>query len=775
MGAIGAVFVLDASEAAAAGAYLPFNDTFYGCPALWVDRDTGAALTQAALTTPTVRLTLTADKRKTTSPSLVGVLPGESDEVMIVNTHTDGQNAFEENAAVTLVHLARHFSALPAGKRLKRSLVFSAVTGHMTQELPQTQGFIDDHPDLIAAAAAGMTIEHYGSSEWVDDATGFHATGDPEGCGLWTSESGVLQPVIDSLTTDDIPHTYVLRPKPLYLGIGGALYDAGVPGTSFIAGPNHLVNIVPNGHMDKLDAALAERQTRWTANLLTTFDGMTAADLMRGDVQATRPSLGPHKPFPTGPAARPRPRPTPACPARPSSAPTAPVRPASAARRAAARREGQAAQQREGRVPLLRRRLARTGQRDRGQGPGAPRDLDRPRRPSRAEEVPPAQARGPRPVPRQARRAHRPRRAQGQGALPRGGRQRHQPQRPLAAGSAAARGALAMRVLLRILCLTAVCLLGCAAHRVRVDYVAHVLERGGQPPLPPGGPGEREEAAAAVRLPARLQPVGRRCRQGDRLVAARAREGLCGGLPGAAERGLLGLVSHGQPASRRRASRRSSPGITNEVARQVGADRRRVYILGASAGAYMANIAAVSYPDVYAAVGILAGGPYSLGEDSVPDASGQETVAEMGPRARIVPVLVMQGTNDNVNPYAAGLAAVQQWLGADDLIDDGQPNGSVSRVPASEETHTATGTPDPGSAGTICDEPCLGGALGLQSYPFTVAHYEDARGRSVLDFWTVYGANHDYTGTTGGSFTDPTGPSMTRGAYAFLKAQRLKR
>jgi hypothetical protein len=307
MGAVGAVFVLDASEAAAAGAYLPFNAGFYGCPALWVDRDTGAALTQAALTMPTVRLTLTAEKRKTTSPSIVGVLPGASDEVMIVNTHTDGQNAFEENASVTLVHLARHFAALPAGKRLKRSLVFSAVTGHMTGELPQTAGFVKDHPDLIAATAAGVTIEHYGSAEWVDDATGFHATGDPEGCGLWTSESGVLQPVIDSLSADDIPHTYVLRPKPLYLGIGGALYDAGVPGSSFIAGPNHLVNVVPNGHMDKLDAALAERQTRWTANLLTTFDGMSAAALMQGDVQLTRPSLGPHKPFPGRPGSSPTP------------------------------------------------------------------------------------------------------------------------------------------------------------------------------------------------------------------------------------------------------------------------------------------------------------------------------------------------------------------------------------------------------------------------------------------------------------------------------------
>jgi hypothetical protein len=298
LGAIGAVFILDASREAAEGCYLPFNDTFYSCPALWVDRDTGAELTAAAQNGPKVRLTLTAEKRKTTSPSVVCVLPGQSDEVMVVNTHTDGQNAFEENGAVTLVHLARHFNALASGKRLKRSLVFSAVTGHMTQELPQTGGFVEDHPDLIAAAAAGMTIEHYGAAEWVDDATGYHATGDPEGCGLWTSESGVLPPILDSLAADDIPHTYVLRPRPLYLGIGGALYDAGVPGASFIAGPGHLVNVVDNGHIDKFDAALAERQTRWTANLLTTFDGMTAADMMRGDVQLTRPALGKHKPFP---------------------------------------------------------------------------------------------------------------------------------------------------------------------------------------------------------------------------------------------------------------------------------------------------------------------------------------------------------------------------------------------------------------------------------------------------------------------------------------------
>jgi poly(hydroxyalkanoate) depolymerase family esterase len=213
-------------------------------------------------------------------------------------------------------------------------------------------------------------------------------------------------------------------------------------------------------------------------------------------------------------------------------------------------------------------------------------------------------------------------------------------------------------------------------------------------------------------------------------------------------------------------------GITEEVARAQRVNPRRISILGASAGAYMANIVAISYPDVYAATGILAGGPYSLGFDSTPDVTGQAIVAEMGPRARPVPVLVMQGTNDNVNPYAAGAAAVQQWLGAYDLLDDHAANGSVSRVPASVDSSTATGTPDPAN-GHTCDEPCAGGLLGLSSYPYTVAHYADAAGASLLDFWTIYGANHDYTGASGGSYTDATGPSMTDAALAFFRAHPL--
>jgi poly(hydroxyalkanoate) depolymerase family esterase len=213
-------------------------------------------------------------------------------------------------------------------------------------------------------------------------------------------------------------------------------------------------------------------------------------------------------------------------------------------------------------------------------------------------------------------------------------------------------------------------------------------------------------------------------------------------------------------------------GITSQVAAAERVDPRRVYVSGFSAGAYMANIMAVTYPDVYAAVGIVAGGPYGLSTDMAPDPSGQAIVDEMGPRKRAVPAIVVQATNDNINPFPAGFAAVQQWLDAYDLIDDGQRNDSVSRTPASIEAHATATAPSPGQP-TTCDElaPCLGGATGLGSYPYTVAHYLDSRREPLLDFFTIEGANHDYTGGSG-TFMDPTGPSTTDATQAFLFAQR---
>jgi hypothetical protein len=299
MGAIGVVFVVDASFPALAGGYLPFTHGFEPLPALYVDRDTGARLRALAMGRPQARLTLTASRVRAPTRAVTAVLPGASRETLIFNTHTDGQGFAEENGGVAFVHLARHFASLPRRRRLARTLVFAAWPGHMVADLPQTQGWIDSHPDLVKRAAAALTVEHLGCSEWVDTVhAGYHATGEAEFFGIWTTQGKMFDLVRDTVVAHDVPRAALLRP-PAQFGVGAAFQSAGVPQIGAIAGPEYLLTVSDNGDLDKLDERLAARQIAWLADLARRIDGVPAAELRQGD-----PTLGAGAPSSGTPAPR---------------------------------------------------------------------------------------------------------------------------------------------------------------------------------------------------------------------------------------------------------------------------------------------------------------------------------------------------------------------------------------------------------------------------------------------------------------------------------------
>jgi poly(hydroxyalkanoate) depolymerase family esterase len=209
-------------------------------------------------------------------------------------------------------------------------------------------------------------------------------------------------------------------------------------------------------------------------------------------------------------------------------------------------------------------------------------------------------------------------------------------------------------------------------------------------------------------------------------------------------------------------------GITQTVIARDRIDRRRVYVLGASAGANMSTIMAVTYPELYAAMGSLVGCPYA----NCGDSSGEVAFTTMGTRARTMPAFVVDGEADELNPFVDSQGVVEEWLGVADLVDDGMMNGSVSRQPDYVANHGV----DPsaidglGSPGDTCvrnaEFPCLGGALGFKkSYPYSVFTYGDA----LVQFWLIHGLGHDYPGgDPKGTFTDPLGPDITTGAYNFF-------
>lgn len=203
-------------------------------------------------------------------------------------------------------------------------------------------------------------------------------------------------------------------------------------------------------------------------------------------------------------------------------------------------------------------------------------------------------------------------------------------------------------------------------------------------------------------------------------------------------------------------------------------DPARVYVSGVSAGADMAVILAAAYPDLFAAAAPLAGCAYATCSDE----SGRLAHNEMGSRARIVPMLVENGSADTLNNMAMAEGLVHGWLGADDLADNGQADGSIAQTPASVQQRYFDQTPQPGS-GDVCVHnntlTCPGGAIGFQAdYPTTVETYVDSLGQDVLEFWVLHGMEHAHPDAPGdGPYTDPLGPDISFASYCFFAAHPM--
>jgi hypothetical protein len=293
LGAAAVVFVVDAGPDLLTGNDSPHTSRPQPVPALLVDRDTGGSLRERAKRGARARLTLFAPTRRVRIRSVTAVLPGESDEVVVVHSHSDGQNAFEENGAVALVGMARHFASLPAGERPRRTLVFAAWPGHMSgvEGIENASCWIAAHPDLCARAVGAVSVEHLGATEWVETPErGYHATGENEVYAIWATQSLMRDLAQAALVRSGLQRHALLKP-PLQITPGAPFHDAGIPHVAGIAGPTYLLVVSPNGELDKLDHHLAARQIAFYADVVRQIDGAPAEALRTGD-----PTLGANPP-----------------------------------------------------------------------------------------------------------------------------------------------------------------------------------------------------------------------------------------------------------------------------------------------------------------------------------------------------------------------------------------------------------------------------------------------------------------------------------------------
>ena len=196
-------------------------------------------------------------------------------------------------------------------------------------------------------------------------------------------------------------------------------------------------------------------------------------------------------------------------------------------------------------------------------------------------------------------------------------------------------------------------------------------------------------------------------------------------------------------------------GIVGEVARRHGADPRRIFVAGLSAGAAMAVVLGETYPELFAGVGAHSGLPYGSAHD-VPSAlaamkggrSGMPALKN-GPGAagmprrkavQAVPVIVFHGDRDHTVQQANGAHIVQQ------ARDAHAAHTAVADLQASTQSGVASG-----------------------GRRFTSTTYHDTAGQTHIESWTLHGAGHAWSGGhASGSYTDGAGPDASAEMVRFF-------
>ncbi|OYP43593.1 hypothetical protein CG709_04365, partial [Lachnotalea glycerini] len=161
--------------------YLPFTTKYAGIPAVWVNQTEGQKVIEAAQNHKQSTVILEAEKEENAvTESFYVTMEGKNkQESILINTHTDGVNVVEEDGAIGMLSMIRYLSQTQP----ERTMVFAFVTGHF--RLPDFKGtsqatsmWMQDHPELWDGkeghmkAVAGITVEHLGSMEWKDNASG---------------------------------------------------------------------------------------------------------------------------------------------------------------------------------------------------------------------------------------------------------------------------------------------------------------------------------------------------------------------------------------------------------------------------------------------------------------------------------------------------------------------------------------------------------------------------------------------------------------------------
>ncbi len=290
-GAAGAIAIIEAPYATAKGAYYPYDRVLRAIPSVFVDQDAGASLKALADGTTQVQLTLPATVTQVQTRNLIGVIPGASDEITVINSHTDGTNGIEDNGPNAIVAMSQYLARLPQAS-LPRTIMVLLTSGHFAGGVG-AEAFLTTHASdgLLAQIASVLTVEHLGAQEWLPDTNGLLApTGKPELGGMFMPNVQALEDASYSmLQLAQAAPAFVMTPtnpsgtgdadNPVWPGEGQYFWGIGqIPDVNYITGPSYLLNAGVTT-ADKVDYDRMRRETVAFTQMLLELSQVPAASL----------------------------------------------------------------------------------------------------------------------------------------------------------------------------------------------------------------------------------------------------------------------------------------------------------------------------------------------------------------------------------------------------------------------------------------------------------------------------------------------------------------
>lgn len=268
-------------------AYFVHDDLFLTIPGLWVSHEDGAVLKDILKSKPGAagQLVLEGDVKTVQYRTVVGFLPGQTPETLMVQSHHDSgfMGAVEDASGVAeVLALAKYYGKQPAMSR-KRSMMFVSMDSHFTDYAAHEDFAEKNILEAKLDVVANVTVEHIAREMVIKD-------GKPVMTGQVDPRVFITSPSLIELASETVQkHDYkrsLILSTALFKHDEGLPTDVGViqlptefPVISLISAPAYLYDIVDT--LDKVAVEELQPTAVLVADLLDVLDTMPRQKLGR--------------------------------------------------------------------------------------------------------------------------------------------------------------------------------------------------------------------------------------------------------------------------------------------------------------------------------------------------------------------------------------------------------------------------------------------------------------------------------------------------------------